>query len=183
MGVGTRGDVLERGECLIGLEGLRDVLSTLCTQVVAQETASVSRIEASWATDSKRRACAGDSRMFGCGEAYSSEVSVLLVLRASETCIAPCSPNLLPARLQTRSESGQRVESGGLRKCPWLLTAGLGVGGDVLELFQGCVGLEGLRDLLSTLCLELVPSQTAKASRIEVLLATDSRRLGRQWRT
>ena len=92
VGGGAGSGVLDIGQCGVRLEGLRDVLGTLCFQVVAREAANVSRIEVLLAADSKRRVCAGDSRVLGRKAAYSSEVSVVLVLRALEMCIAPFRP-------------------------------------------------------------------------------------------
>ena len=91
----VRSSVLQRGDRSVNFEGLSNVLGTLCTsdvQVVLRETASASRIEASLAADSKRRARAGNSRVWERRAAYSSEVSDLLTLRASATCLAPSGP-------------------------------------------------------------------------------------------
>ena len=43
--------VLQRGERVVDLEGLRDVLRTLRLEFVMLETADANRIEASWAAD------------------------------------------------------------------------------------------------------------------------------------
>ena len=48
--------------------------------------------------------------------------------------------------------------------------------GDVLELLQGGVGLEGVRDVLCRLSIEPVEAQTASESQKEASRGADSRR-------
>ena len=97
------GDILERGEGLVLLEALGEMLGGLCVKVVLLETAYESRIALSAAADS------GES---GREAAYSSVWSAEFVLRASERCLAASASSPLAPRLRTRAESVcQRIDS------------------------------------------------------------------------
>ena len=48
-----QGSVLQRGDRLVDLQGVCDMLGALYFQAVTPETANANRIEASWAADSK----------------------------------------------------------------------------------------------------------------------------------
>ena len=70
----------------------------------------------------------------------------------------------------------------GVCMCQWLLTVGIEVRGGVLELLEGCVLLEALREVLGGLRVQLVIAEAAntggiKCQRLRTVL------LSVRWRT
>ena len=94
--------------------------------------------------------------------AYLRVCRVELVFSAADMCIAPSAPMSLSHKLPTVVELKEKQTSGGAdgRKT---------VCGDVLELLQGGVGLEGVRDVLCRLSIKPVVAQTASESQKETL--------------
>ena len=104
-------NILELTKRAVDLEGLGELLHSsrvsvelvivieVATNGVALEAATESRIDASKATDSCQI-----GQVCGRVVAYLSSTSVVLILRASETCFAPSAPSPLNSILQTRRE-------------------------------------------------------------------------------
>ena len=88
--------------------------------------------------------------------AYLSVCSVEFVFNASATCAAPSALRSFQLKLQTRIEL----------KCQRLMTVGIEVRGGVLELLEGCVLLEALREVLGGLRVQMVVAEAANTGGI-----------------
>eukprot|EP00962_Isochrysis_galbana_P011943 scaffold3362_cov121-Isochrysis_galbana.AAC.4 len=182
-----RGCALDRGECLVGLESLADMLGARVANFVDLKTVKVKE----GATTNCQPLLTTKQAHFGWGGgragAHSREVSVLLLLRPSPMCLVPSGPMLFLQRLRgPNKEQSQpsapadkkasafwletvKVKQGAATNCQPLLTttrAHFGLRwwerGRALEGDECLVDLESLSDVLGARVANFVILKTVK---------------------